>query len=106
MDKATETQLSALHGHVASTMTAALNTSAQAEKLLRKYEDAAIPGEVIRFLEQATVVNPSLLTAITKFLKDNDISCDIGSSDDLQELEASLARKRKGGSVTRLSFDD
>lgn len=102
MDRATEQQLATLHGKVAESMTAALDNSSRAIYLLSKHED--LPKDVKKFLMDASDVNPSLLTAITKFLKDNNISADMDQNNALSTLKDSLDRKK--ASVTKLPYGD
>lgn len=108
MSRATEDQLATLHGKVAETMTAALDQADRAASLLIKYatDDPGLPNDVKRFLEDTREINPSLLTSATKFLKDNNISCDPAEDSKLQELEGRLKAKRQQGSVTSIKFDD
>lgn len=97
MSKASEQALSELHGKLADTLSAALETSDKAQHLLNKYEasDKDIPFDIINFLRSLREVNPTMLTVVTKFLKDNNISCDGQSDDALEDLEAQLKSKRK-----------
>ena len=97
MSRATEDQLAALHGHLAKTFTAALEQSTRASTLLAVERDEPLPDDIVDFLESFVEVNPSLLTAATKFLKDNNISCPLGESSDLDELKATLNKKRQDG---------
>jgi len=103
MNKATEKQLSLLHGKVAESMSAALDQSSMAVYLIDKYGND-LPDKVLSFLNDCSNVNPSLLTAITKFLKDNNISVDIEGNDALSGLEESLARKK--ATVTSIPLED
>ena len=100
--KATEDQLGQLHGKVAEVMTAALAQSETAAYLLSipREENEKIPLDVILFLEKCKEVNPSLLTAATKFLKDNNISADPTTSTELSELEKTLASRQPSAKVS------
>jgi len=97
MTKASEQSLSELHGKLADTLSAALETSDKAQHLLNKYEDheVELPFDVKNFLRAMREVNPTMLTVVTKFLKDNNISCDGADDDDLGALEGKLKAKRK-----------
>lgn len=108
MSRATEDQLAQLHRKVAETMVAALDQSDRAGHLLAKYAlEDTLPRDVQKFLEDAREINPSLLTSATKFLKDNNISCDPGEDENLAELEDRLKRKRTTkGNVTNIAFDE
>jgi len=108
MSKATEHELSALHKRVAETMTAALDQSEKALRLIAKYNarEEKLPKDIIAFLEDAAEVNPSLLVAATKFLKDNNISCDPAEDDNLKSLEEKLKNKKQKGNVTSIPFTE
>lgn len=103
MTKATEAQMSQLHGKVAETILATLNQAETAAHLLCKYPE--MPDAVKTFLEHVTQVHPSLLTVATKFLKDNNISCDGASDTTMQELEEQLKKNRKTASLHTIPFE-
>ena len=93
MSKATDSLLGELHGKVAKSMLAALEASDQAQALLDEYGEE-LPNDVINYLSKAAGNNPALLTAVTKFLKDNSITCVIEDNSDMSELEERLQNKR------------
>lgn len=78
-------------------------------KVLEGYEtrmDAAESGELEAELLAALAAEPSpaMLSAVAKFLKDNDISYDDGAVEELNAVEQSLkARREKRGNLTVLS---
>lgn len=94
MVKATERQLSSLHGKVAQTLSNTLEQADTASLLLDVYKDE-LPDDVKEFLEKVTVVHPSVLTVATKFLKDNEITVDAEQSGDLADLRSKLQAKNK-----------
>ena len=94
MSKASDKILGDLHGKLAKSMLSALESSDTAQDLLTAYGEE-LPIEVIQFLTKLSSNNPALLTAVSKFLKDNDITCSIEESHELSELEIRLANKRK-----------
>ena len=94
MTKATDVLLGELHGKLAKSMLQALATSEVAESLLDEYREE-LPTDVINFLSKTAGTNPSLLTAIAKFLKDNDITCVVEDNKGLTELEERLKTKTK-----------
>lgn len=104
MTKATENQLGNLHNRVASVLVQALEQSDAAYKLLEDYPD--LPLKVKDFLEDLVDVNPAILTNATKFLKDNNITCDPSDSGELSELEKRLQSKRKSASITQIPLED
>ena len=109
MSRATEDQLAKLHNRVAETMIAALDQADRAAHLLIKYtvdEETELPSDVRKFLEDSQEVNPSLLTSATKFLKDNNISCDPAEDEHLSDLESRLKKKKTKGNVTQIGFED
>lgn len=94
MTKATDKLLGELHGKLAKTMLASLESSEQAAALLEEYSEE-LPGAVQAFLAKISDANPALLTAVSKFLKDNAITCAIEDSEEMSELEKRLQNKRK-----------
>lgn len=94
-NKADNDVLSELHQRVAHSMVEALKQSDCAAHLLAKERDEPIPDDVIDFLENIAVVNPALLTAATKFLKDNKITAEPGADSEQSELQKRLDAKRK-----------
>jgi enoyl-[acyl-carrier-protein] reductase (NADH) len=104
MSRASEDQMAALHGKVAETMITALDQADVAARLVVKYRDEDLPSDIKRFIEDASEVNPSLLTSVIKFLKDNNISCDVEEDADLEELQSKLKEKRNN--VSKIGFTD
>lgn len=98
MSKASDKQLGELHGRLAKSMLSALEASDTAASLLDDYAEE-LPGPVQAFLAKHADANPALLTAISKFLKDNDITCAIEDNDELSELEEIISKKRSRKSV-------
>lgn len=94
MTKATDKLLGELHGKLAKSMLAALATSEQAAALMEEFGED-LPGPVQTFLCKHAETNPALLTAVSKFLKDNSITCAIEDNEEMSELEARLQTKRK-----------
>lgn len=100
MTKASDKDLGLLHGALARAMIQQLKSTDDAAALIDEYHDE-LPGDVLAFLEKQSSANPALLSAITKFLKDNNITCSIEDSDEMSELAQRLANKpvRKVGNV-------
>lgn len=98
MAKATDTLLGELHGKLARSMLSALQTSDQAAALLEEYGED-LPGAVQAFLAKTADANPALLTAVSKFLKDNGITCAVEDNDEMSELEDRLRKKRERKTV-------
>lgn len=94
MTKATDRLLGELHGKLAKTMIAALEMSDTAEFLLQEYGEE-LPEAVYDFLSKNTITNPALLTSISKFLKDNDITCAVEDNDEMSDLEQRLKTKQR-----------
>jgi hypothetical protein len=91
--KASDKMLGELHGHLAKAMLSTLSANDRAATILETYDD--LPDEVREFLEDLSNTNPAFLTAVSKFLKDNQITCSIEDSKELSELEQTLQNKRK-----------
>lgn len=96
-NKADTDFLGALHGKVAQAMIDAIEASNTAVHLLAIERDNPIPDDIQDFLEKLTVINPALLTAAVKFLKDNKITAEANEGDTSKQtqLEELLASKRK-----------
>lgn len=75
-------------------MLRALKASDAAVELLDEFGEE-LPGPVQAFLNKQAEANPALLTAVSKFLKDNNITCAIEDSKEMSELEERLSKKRK-----------
>lgn len=105
MSKATETELSGLHRAVAAAFASSLGSHSEAQRLLVEYSDE-LPDEVRDFLLGIETPSPAILTAATKFLKDNNITCAIEDSPELSEVEKSLAEKRAVRGANVVPFDE
>lgn len=102
---ATEQALGALHAKVADVFL----------KVLRRYEDrldkidtmdpAEFESEVLEELfSENAMPNPAMLSAVTKFLKDNDIGFDTQKMAELSDQERRLAeRKERRGNIVNLT---
>ena len=96
-DKATDKELGELHALLAKSMKAALEASTEAQDILDACIDGGeeLPLAVEAFLERAADANPSLLTAVAKFLKDNNITAAVEDDANMSALEQRLKSKRK-----------
>ncbi|RKX64577.1 MAG: hypothetical protein DRP42_06130 [Tenericutes bacterium] len=84
MDKATESELSSLHGMFARVLKEQLEAT------------ATIIGEDGE-PKTMSMVTPALLAQVGKFLKDNDITATTEIGDDMDALKDILAKKQKKG---------
>lgn len=91
---ATDKQLGELHGKLAKAMLKALNASDEAVFLLDEH-GADLPTPVYQYLEKQAGANPALLTAVTKFLKDNSITCAVEDSTEMTDLQQRLSDKKR-----------
>lgn len=107
VSKANDKELGVLHGKLAKSMLAALDASEEAKVLLDEHAHE-LPDPVIRFLETHANANPSLLTAVAKFLKDNNITAAIESSEEMSALEKHLKNKKRVsvGNVIPITDDE
>ena len=94
MTAATEKELSELHRKVAKALSDKLDSADKATLLLIEFREE-LPEEVVEFLETQSDASPALLTVITKFLKDNDITAVVDESKELTELDQLLQKKRQ-----------
>jgi hypothetical protein len=93
MGRGTEDKLGALHGAVATVLTAQI--SHQEEE---KTFDA--DGEEVGTGVYGYTVAPATIAAAIKFLKDNQITCDIETDENMTNLRESLAKKQKRSRLT------
>ncbi len=103
--KATDTDLGKLHKQVALAFSNALAAKEEAQALLDEH-GAELPDDVKAFIFKYAQPNPSLLTAAVKFLKDNDITCDVGDSAEMTDLQKRLQGKRKASTNVVALHDD
>lgn len=88
MAKATEDKLSALHGVVADVLTAQLQHT-EAEMT---YDNA---GEAVETGNEVHTAAPATVAAAIKFLKDNSITCDVATTENMNNLQEALSKKQK-----------
>lgn len=113
---ATDRELSVLHKRVADVMLNSLEQQSTAQTLLRAVlliDTSELPVDaqntmhsVIDFLDKASDVNPALLQAVTKFLRDNNITAEVEETPELKRLEGILAQKKKRTLDNVVMFDD
>lgn len=87
-NKASEERLSELHGAVATVL---------CKQVLHTEQEVSIDkdGELVPTGEEVYTASPATLAAAIKFLKDNDITCDITQDENVGNLRATLAKKQK-----------
>lgn len=102
---ATENNLGSLHSKITDVF----------QKILERYEarldciemvtPEQIEDEMIReIFEDGALPNPAMLSAITKFLKDNEISFDSEQLNELSDTERRLQERReRRGNITSLT---
>lgn len=88
MSKATESKLGKLHGAVAEVLT---------EQVLHEEAETTFDadGKLIETGNMIRTASPALLATAARFLKDNDITCDIEQDDNMGNLRDALSRKQK-----------
>lgn len=86
--KANEKRLAALHNHV---------TEVLIEQVLHEEEETTFDGEGETVMTGVFVktATPALLATAARFLKDNDITCDIEQDENMGGLREALGRKQK-----------
>jgi len=92
---ATEAIMGLVHAKVAAVMVRAL-TNVEAAQIA--FEEALKNGDENSILEaigQMPEVSPAFLSAATKFLADNKITCQIEDSENMGGLAEQLAKKRE-----------
>lgn len=106
MSKAAEKELNALHGKVAVTMAKYLEAGETASLLLAEFGgDENFPKPVRKFLEEFIDVSPAMLTVITRFLKDNEITADAEKDNSMNALEQALANRKRLSDIPAEPYD-
>ncbi len=85
--KASEDKLALLHGVVAEVLTNQLS--------IKRELDPELEGTGEDGSEEVYSASPALLAVAMKFLKDNEITCDIKTNDNMSNLQATLSKKQK-----------
>ncbi len=88
MSKANEKKLGAVHGAVAEVLTAQI--SHQEEQM--DYDEE---GNEVSTGQMQYTAAPATVAAAIKFLKDNQITCDIETDENMNNLRESLAKKQR-----------
>ena len=92
---ASEKKLGALHSAMTSIFTRILNGYEKKYDVLDAAQKDAVGDELAsELMEMAFEPNPAMLSAITKFLKDNEITYDSEELDNLGALERKLADRK------------
>lgn len=93
MAKATEDKLSTLHGVVADVLTAQLQHT-EAETTFDE------EGNCVETGGEVHTAAPATIAAAIKFLKDNQITCDIETDENMNNLRETLANKQRHSRLT------
>ena len=88
MSKATEHKLGVLHGAVATVLTAQLTHQTEETEFDEE-------GVEVGTGEMEYTAQPATIAAAIKFLKDNQITCDMEQDDNMNNLRDALAKKQK-----------
>ncbi|QDP66041.1 MAG: hypothetical protein Unbinned4336contig1000_6 [Prokaryotic dsDNA virus sp.] len=88
MSKATESKLEALHGAVATVLTAQIEHKAE----VKEFDEDGLEVGTGEMVHTAT---PATIAAAIKFLKDNQITCDIENNTEMNNLRETLANKQR-----------
>lgn len=88
MSKANENKLGALHGAVAQVLTA--QVSHQVEETVFDEDGVEVGTGNMQY-----TVMPATIAAAIKFLKDNQITCDVEIDENMNNLRESLAKKQR-----------
>ena len=101
---ASDSTLAGLHAKLANTMKQALDAGTEAQYLLDKHHD--LPDDVADYLGNQGNYNPALMATVIKFLKDNDITCQVEENAEMNDLERTLTNKRRRGKVENIPTID
>ena len=88
MARASEKFLADLHSAVAVTLT---------EQVLHEEEETTFDGEgeTVSTGVMVRTATPALLATAARFLKDNDVTCDMGQDENMGGLRDALSKKQK-----------
>lgn len=92
---ATEVALGGLHSTLARVFIRVLEKYEKSLAVLDTLPAEDIEADMIDALMSISEPNPAMLSAVSKFLKDNDIGMDSHEVDQLNETERRLAEARK-----------
>lgn len=92
---ATENALGKMHNMLAQVFTRSLEKQLKVYEALDKIPEGEIEAEMLELLSEMTEPNPAMLSAMSKFLKDNDIGMDSEQVEALNATERRLAEKRE-----------
>ena len=87
---ASEEALGELHTKVAKVMTRALDQIEKVQDVFDSIDEPELEQTVLR-----PEVSPAMLSAITKFLSDNKVTCNPAESADMSDLQKRLSTKRR-----------
>lgn len=92
---AKEESLGRLHSHLANVFTKVLEKYERGLEALDAIPRDEVEGDLIEALMELSEPNPAMLSAISKFLKDNDIGMDTDEVEQLNATERRLAERRE-----------
>lgn len=92
---ANEETLGTLHAKVAEVMLNALNSTDMLNEQIAADNEKARQADQLDAIRDLIEPSPALLGAITKFLKDNEITCNTEDSVGLTALQQQLANKSR-----------
>ena len=102
---ATELTLGNLHAQVASVFTKVLTTYEKRLDVIDNIDTTELTEDVLSMLmSESNMPSPAMLSAITKFLKDNEIAYDTKEIEHMSATQERLnARKAKRGNLNDLT---
>ena len=92
---ATEKQLGKMHSMLAQVFTRCLEKQLKVYEAMDKIPEGEIEADMLEALSEMTEPNPAMLSAMSKFLKDNEIGLDSEEVETLNATERRLAEKRE-----------
>jgi hypothetical protein len=92
---ATEELLGRLHAKVAAVMLGTLDNVEAAQEAYNKALENAVDDTMAEALVLMPEISPAFLSAVTKFLNDNKITCNVEEDKTMGSLEERLAQKRQ-----------
>lgn len=93
---ANQTKMNSLHDRVADVFLRVLQRYHDRMDAIAAVDPDAITDEVLKdLLDDSTMPSPSMMAAITKFLKDNEVLFEKDKIDQISDQQRALEEKRK-----------
>lgn len=92
---ANEETLGLVHSMLAKVFTRSLERQLKIYEIMDNIPEGALEEEMLTMIADMQEPNPAMLSAIAKFLKDNDIGMSIAEAEQLSATQVNLANARE-----------